>query len=149
MRQRTGRGVRRGSSLEATLLIVGGGGLGFNLRRAIRGARAGLPPVFPELQARLHLSSTEVSLLAAAPVICFGVVSGLAAPLGRRLGEERTLLVAIVALIAGLVLRAVAPGTLLFAGTIVACAGIAIMNVLLGSRTKRQWPERAGLLVGI
>src|ERR1700740_1787133 len=145
MRQRTGRGVRRGSSLEATLLMVGVAALLFNLR----GATPGLPPVFPELQSPLHLSSTEVSLLAAAPVICFGVVSGLAAPLGRRLGEERTLLVAIVALIAGLVLRAVAPGTLLFAGTIVACAGIAIMNVLLGSRTKRQWPERAGLLVGI
>jgi CP family cyanate transporter-like MFS transporter len=145
LRQGTGRGAGRGSSLEATLLIVGVVALGFNLRGAI----AGLPPVFPELQARLHLSSTEVSLLAAAPVICFGVVSGFAAPLGRRLGEERTLLLAIGALIAGLALRAVVPGTLLFPGTILGCAGIAIMNVLLGSLIKRRWPERAGFLVGI
>ena len=63
LRQGTGRGAARGSSLEATLLIVGVAALGFNLRGAI----AGLPPVFPELQARLHLSNTEVSLLAAAP----------------------------------------------------------------------------------
>jgi CP family cyanate transporter-like MFS transporter len=145
LRQGTSRGIGRGSSLEATLLIVGVAALGFNLRGAI----AGLPPVFPELQARLHLSNTVVSLLAAAPVICFGVISGFAAPLGRRLGEERTLLLAIGALIAGLVLRAVDPGTLLFPGTILACAGIAIMNVLLSSLIKRRWPERAGLLIGI
>jgi CP family cyanate transporter-like MFS transporter len=144
MRQGTRRGVG-GSSLEATLLIVGVAALGFNLRGAI----AGLPPVFPEIQARLHLSSAEVSLLAAAPVICFGVVSGLAPPLARRLGEERALLLAIVALAAGLALRAVAPGALLFPGTILACAGIAIMNVLLSSLIKRRWPERAGFLIGI
>ncbi|HUN32209.1 MAG TPA: MFS transporter [Trebonia sp.] len=145
LRPGTGRDTTRGSSLEATLLIVGVAALGFNLRGAI----AGLPPIFPELQTRLHLSNAEVSLLAAAPVICFGVISGLAAPLARRLGEERTLLLAIVALIAGLALRAVDPGTLLFPGTILACAGIAIMNVLLGSLIKRRWPERAGFLVGI
>jgi len=145
LRQGAGRDATRGSSLEATLLIVGVAALGFNLRGAI----AGLPPVFPELQDRLHLSNAVVSLLAAAPVICFGVISGLAAPLGRRLGEERTLLLAIVALIGGLALRAVAPGALLFPGTILACAGIAIMNVLLGSLIKRRWPERAGFLVGV
>ena len=131
--------------MEAALLVTGVAALGFNLRGAI----ASLPPVFPELQARLHLSNAEVSLLAAAPVIVFGVVSGFSAPLGRRLGEERALLLAIMALTAGLVLRAVAPGPLLFPGTIVGCAGIAIMNVLLGSLIKRRWPERAGFLVGL
>jgi CP family cyanate transporter-like MFS transporter len=145
LRQGTGRRAGRSSSLEATLLIVGVAALGFNLRGAI----AGLPPIFPELQARLHLSSAEVSLLAAAPVICFGVISGLAAPLGRRLGEERTLLLAIGALTVGLVLRAADPVTLLFPGTIIACAGIAIMNVLLSSLIKRRWPERAGFLIGV
>jgi CP family cyanate transporter-like MFS transporter len=47
------------------------------------------------------------------------------------------------------VLRAVAPAVLLFPGTILACAGIALMNVLLGSLIRRRWPERAGFLVGI
>jgi MFS transporter, CP family, cyanate transporter len=135
----------RPSSLEAALLIMGVAALGFNLRGAI----SSLPPVFPELQSRLHLSSAELSLLAAAPVICFGVVSGFAAPLARKLGEELTLLLAIIALTIGLVLRAVAPSVLLFPGTILACAGIALMNVLLGSLIRRRWPERAGFLVGI
>jgi len=139
------RGTSSGTSLEATLLVVGVAALGFNLRGAI----AGLPPIYPDLQSRLHLSSAEVSLLAATPVLCFGVVSGLAAPLGRKLGEERTLLLAMIALTAGLLLRAVAPGSLLFPGTILACAGIAVMNVLLGSLIKRRWPQRAGFLVGL
>lgn len=132
-------------SLEATLLVVGVAALGFNLRSAI----AGLPPLYLDLQSRLHLSGAEVSLLAATPVLCFGVVSGAAAPLARRLGEERTLLLAMVVLTAGLLLRAVAPGALLFPGTILACAGIAVMNVLLGSLIKRRWPQRAGFLVGL
>jgi CP family cyanate transporter-like MFS transporter len=119
--------------------------LGFNLRGTI----AGLPPLYLDLESRLHLSSAEISLLAATPVLCFGVVSGAAAPLGRRLGEERTLLLAMVVLTAGLLLRAVDPGALLFPGTILACAGIAVMNVLLGSLIKRRWPQRAGFLVGL
>jgi CP family cyanate transporter-like MFS transporter len=139
------QGTSAGTSLEAALLVVGVAALGFNLRGAI----AGLPPVYPDLQSRLHLSGAEVSLLAAAPVLCFGVVSGVAAPLGRRLGEERTLLLAMVALTAGLLLRSLAPGILLFPGTILACAGIAVMNVLLSSLIKRRWPQRAGFLVGI
>jgi CP family cyanate transporter-like MFS transporter len=125
--------------------MVGVVALGFNLRGAI----TGLPPVFPELQGRLHLSSAAMSLLAATPVICFGVVSGFAAVIGRRLGDERALLAAIGVLTAGLVLRAVAPAALLFPGTILACAGIAVMNVLLGSMIRRRWPERAGFLVGL
>jgi CP family cyanate transporter-like MFS transporter len=76
-------------------------------------------------------------------------VSGFAAPLARRIGEERALLTALVALAAGLVLRAAAPGALLFPGTVLAAAGIAVMNVLLSSLIKRRWPERAGFLIGL
>jgi CP family cyanate transporter-like MFS transporter len=102
--------------LERTLLVVGVLALGYNLRGAI----TSLPPVFPELQGSLGLSSATISLLAAAPVICFGVVSGFAAGLARRAGEERVLLGACVALVVGLVARGAAPATLLFPGTIVA-----------------------------
>jgi CP family cyanate transporter-like MFS transporter len=131
--------------LERTLLVVGVLALGFNLRTAI----TGLPPVFPELQASLHLSSATISVLAATPVICFGVVSGFAAGLARRAGEERVLFGAIIALTAGLIARGAAPGALLFPGTILAGAAIAVMNVLLSSLIKRRWPERAGFLIGM
>jgi MFS transporter, CP family, cyanate transporter len=131
--------------LERTLLVIGVIALGFNLRGAI----TSLPPIFPELQTRLGLSGATVSLLAATPVICFGVVSGFAAALARRLGEERALFAAIIALTAGLLLRAAAPSVALFPGTIAAGAAIAVMNVLLSSLIKRRWPERAGMLIGL
>jgi MFS transporter, CP family, cyanate transporter len=125
--------------------VVGVLALGYNLRGAI----TSLPPVFPELQASLGLSGATISILAATPVICFGVVSGFAAGLARRAGEERVLLGASIALVAGLLARGAAPGALLFPGTILCSGAIAIMNVLLSSLIKRRWPERAGFLIGL
>ena len=125
--------------------MVGVLALGYNLRGAI----TSLPPVFPELQASLRLSGATISVLAATPVICFGVVSGFAASLARRAGEERVLLGASIALVAGLLARGAAPGALLFPGTILCSGAIAVMNVLLSSLIKRRWPERAGFLIGL
>src|SRR5271169_251523 len=70
--------------------------LAFNLRGAI----TSLPPLFPELSSSLHLSPAAIALLAATPVVCFGLFAGVAAPLSRRHGEERVLLVALIVLAA-------------------------------------------------
>ena len=130
---------------EITLLVVAVAAAGLNLRTAI----TSLPPLFPDMQTTLHLSSATLSLLAATPVICFGVVSAFTAWLNRRYGEEMILLVALILLTAGLLLRGVAPGVMLFPGTVLAASAIAVLNVLLSSMAKRRWPERAGLLIGI
>jgi CP family cyanate transporter-like MFS transporter len=130
---------------EITLLVVAVAAAGLNLRTAI----TSLPPLFPDLQTQLHLSSATLSLLAATPVICFGVVSAFTAWLKRRYGEEMILLVALILLTAGLLVRGVAPGVMLFPGTALAASAIAVLNVLLSSMAKRRWPERAGLLIGI
>ena len=122
------------------LLIIGVAALGFNLRGPI----TSLPPVYPELQSQLGLSTATVLLLAATPVICFGVVSAFAAWLSRRLGEERVLLAAAAVLTCGLLLRGLWPGAMLFPGTVLASSAIAVMNVLLSSLRKRRWPGRAG-----
>ena len=143
MSENAAAGRRR--SYRTTLLIVAVAAAGLNLRTAV----TSLPPLFPVLGTRLHLSSTALSLLATTPVICFGVVSAFAPRLNRRWGEERVLLAALVVLTAGLLLRGVAPSTLLFPGTALAASAIAILNVLLSSMVKRRWPERAGFLIGI
>jgi CP family cyanate transporter-like MFS transporter len=118
--------------------------IAFNLRAAI----TSLPPVFTDLTSRLHLSPGGVTVLATIPVLCFGLFSGVAAPLSRRFGEERVLLGALVLLAAGLALRGALPGSLLYPGTVLAMAAIALMNVLLPSLIKRRQPSRAGLLIG-
>jgi MFS transporter, CP family, cyanate transporter len=130
---------------EISLLVAAVAAAGLNLRTAI----TSLPPLFPDLQDRLHLSSATLSLLAATPVICFGVVSAFAAWLNRRYGEELILLAALILIAAGLLLRGAAPEVMLFPGTVLAASAIAVLNVLLSSMVKRRWPERAGLLIGI
>lgn len=130
---------------HTALLVVGIVALAFNLRAAI----TSLPPVFPELSASLRLSSAALAVLASVPVLCFGVFSAVAAPLSRRFGEERVLEAALALLAAGLLLRGALPGVMLFPGTVLACAAIAPMNVLLPSLVKRRNPDRAGLLIGI
>jgi CP family cyanate transporter-like MFS transporter len=77
------------------------------------------------------------------------VFSAAAAPLSRRFGEERVLEGALAVLAVGLLLRGVLPGVMLFPGTALAAAGIALMNVLLPSLVKRRDPARAGWLIGI
>ena len=137
---RTRRYTRTGVLLVAGVLAIA-----FNLRAAI----TSLPPLFPELSTRLNLSPAAVSALAALPVLAFGVFSGVAAPLSRRFGEERVLGGAVGLLAAGLILRGLAPGVLLFPGTALAGAAIALLNVLLPSLVKRRAPERAGAVIGL
>jgi MFS transporter, CP family, cyanate transporter len=127
------------------MLVVSIAALAFNLRAAI----TSLPPVFPELQTKLHLSAATITVLAATPVLCFGAFSGMAAWLSRRFGEERVLFGALIGVSAGLLLRGALPRALLFPGSVLALGSIAIMNVLLSSMIKRRWPERAGLLIGV
>jgi MFS transporter, CP family, cyanate transporter len=137
---RTGR-----HAWAAALFVAGILALAFNLRGAI----TSLPPVFPELASALHLSSLTVALLAATPVLCFALFSIPAAPLSRRFGEERVLLASLVLLAVGLLVRGAWPEVLLFPGTVVAGAAIALMNVLLPSLVKRRRPDQAGLLIGV
>jgi MFS transporter, CP family, cyanate transporter len=129
----------------AGLLLAGILALAANMRTAI----TSLPPLFPQLHGTLHLSTAGQAVLAAIPVLCFGVFSGSGAPLARRYGEERVLGAALVALAAGLLLRAAAPGVLLFPGTVIAGGSIALLNVLTPSLVKRRQPHRAGLLIGL
>ena len=128
---------------QTLLLVVAVTAAGFSLRTAI----SNLPPLFPDLQTQLHLSSAALSLLAATPVICFGVAAAPAAWLNRRFGEEVVLLAALGLLTAGLLLRGAAPGVMLFPGTVLAASAIAVLNVLLSSMIKRRQPDRAGLLI--
>jgi CP family cyanate transporter-like MFS transporter len=129
----------------AGLLLAGIIALAFNMRVAI----TSLPPIFPELHTTIHLSTAGQAVLAAIPVLCFGLFSLAAAPLSRAFGEERVLGVALVTLAAGLALRGAAPSLLLFPGTVIAGGSIALMNVLLPSLVKRRRPDRAGLLIGL
>jgi len=127
------------------LFWVGVGLLALNLRIGV----ASIPPILPELKSRLGLTTTSESILVALPVVCFGVVSSIAAVATRRFGEERVLGTAMAGVAIGLSIRALWPTGLLFLGTVVMAGSIALANVLLASLIKRREPHRAGLLIGV
>ncbi len=134
-----------GLAVGGALLTGGILAVAFNMRGSI----TGVLPLFPQLSKVAGLSSATLAVLAAVPVLGFGVFSGVAPVVARKLGEERSLGLSLALLVIGLGLRSAAPQVLLFPGTILASCGIAFINVLLPSLIKRRQPERAGLLIGM
>jgi len=117
-----------------------------NLRLAV----TSVGPVLDELRDGLGMSSTVAGLLTSVPVVCFAAV-GLTAPrLARRFGASRVILAGLVVLAVGLAVRPFAPDTILFLLlSLVALAGIAVVNVLLPSVVKDRFPDRVGATTGL
>ena len=118
--------------------------IAFNLRPVFSSASA----LLPEIRSELGLSAFGTSLLTTIPVICLGLFSPLAPRLAQRIGAERTLLLAVFLLATGTALRGLSSLPLLFFGTALAGACIAIGNVLLPGLVKRDFPDRTALMTG-
>lgn len=117
--------------------------LAFNLRPAVNVLGA----VIPELRAATGLPAGTTGLLLSLPTLAFAV-TGLAAPaLAARFGAHRTVVVALAALVVGQIARALLPGVpALFAGSLLALAGIAVANVLMPGLVRAHFPDRIPLL---
>lgn len=115
----------------------------------LRPALASVGPVLPELRAALRLSDPAAALLTTLPVLCFGLLAPVAPRLGRRLGLERAVGLAVLAITAGLLVRLAGRLPLLYAGTVLVGAAIAVANVLLPPLIKRDFPHRTGLMMGL
>jgi MFS transporter, CP family, cyanate transporter len=116
-----------------------------NLRPAV----ASVGPVLDDIQRSLHLSDAEASAVTAAPVVCFGLFAPLGAWLTRRVGMRRAVTVLTAALLVGLVLRLGPDLATFVAGTLVAAAGIAALNVVTPVLVKADFPRRTGAMMGI
>jgi CP family cyanate transporter-like MFS transporter len=116
-----------------------------NLRPAV----ASVGPVLPEMRADVPLSGTGAAVLTFLPVLCFGVFAAAAPRLARRVGIETTLLMVVTAVAIGLAVRVLHGPVLLFVGTVLAGGAIAIGNVLVPPLVKRDFPGRAGLMMGV
>lgn len=116
-----------------------------NLRPAV----VGVAPLLSEIRASEGLSGTAAGVLTALPVLCFGLLAPAAPRLARRFGIERAVLGALVLLCAGFAVRAAGSVVLLFAGTLLVGAAIAIGNVLLPALIKRDFAHRTGVMTGL
>lgn len=96
-------------------------------------------PLIGEIRADTGLDAAAAGLIAALPVLCFGLFSAFVPRFGRRFGLEEVLMVAMLALAAGILVRLVPNNVALFAGTAVLGTAIAFSNVLLPAVTKRSF----------
>lgn len=116
-----------------------------NLRPAI----TGIGPLLAEMRADLGVSALWASVLTTLPGLCFAG-AGFAAPaLARRIGVGGSIATALGVLTVGSVVRVLdGPGVVL-GGTLVATAGIAVINVLIPVVIKQSFPARVGLMTGV
>jgi len=127
------------------LLIAGIALLAVNLRPAV----VAVSPLTSRIRSGTGLSTAGIGLLTTLPLVCFGLFALVAPRLGRRVGLERALAVAITMLVAGIAVRLIPGDGPLFAGSALAGAGIAIENVLLSGLVKRDLAHRTGVMMGL
>lgn len=117
---------------------------GFNLRTVF----ASLPPLLDDVRSEVGLSAGVAGLLTTAPVVCFGTFAMLAPRLGRRWSIESTL--AVAALLTAFATALRGAGVVgLFAGTVLAGAGVAVSQTLIPILVRLRFVERAAFLTGV
>jgi len=130
-----------GGTLLAVAVIL----VALNLRPAV----TSVAPLLGDMRDELGTSATWAGLLTTMPGLCFAA-AGLTAPrLSSRFGLGRVISGALAVLTAGLVLRTVDGPHVVIGATLLACAGIALINVLIPVVIKGSFPTRVGLMTGI
>ena len=115
----------------------------------LRPAASSVGPLIHLIRSSTDLSSAGAGVLLTLPALCFGALAPLAAVLARRFGVAATIALALAAIICGLLVRLVPSLGALYAGTALACTGIAVGNVLLPVLVKRSFGTRIGLMSGL
>ncbi|MFB9685593.1 CynX/NimT family MFS transporter [Amycolatopsis plumensis] len=134
-------GVVAAGALLAVAVVL----TALNLRPAI----TGVGPMLAEMRQDLGVSVVWAGVLTTLPTLCFAG-AGLAAPLlARRAGIGAAIALALAALAAGLLLRVLDGPAVVLGGTLVATAGIALINVLIPVVIKDSFPARIGVLTGV
>ncbi|MEZ0339313.1 CynX/NimT family MFS transporter [Mycobacterium sp. pV006] len=133
--------VATGGALLAFAVVL----TALNLRPAV----TSVAPLLDVMRDDLSVSATWAGVLTTVPTLCFAA-AGLTAPrIAARIGLDRTISLALVAVTVGLLARTVSGPHLVIGATLVACAGIALANVLIPVVIKGSFPARIGLMTGI
>lgn len=137
------RGQRRAGGVLALMGVV-------LVSLSLRTPVAAMSPILDRIGDDIPLDAFTLGLIGAAPPLAFAA-SGLLAPgLARRIGLERALVAALVAMALGHLARALAPeAVVLTLGTVLALLGVGVGNVLLPPVVRRYFPDRVGLITSL
>jgi MFS transporter, CP family, cyanate transporter len=115
------------------------------LALSLRSAVSALSPIVAEISVDIPLSSVGLGFLGALPPVFFALAGVIAPPIARRVGLELTIGIAVVAIVAGHLVRASAQSYAALAlGGALSLAAMGIANVLLPPAVKRYFPDRIG-----
>ncbi|MGP4039956.1 CynX/NimT family MFS transporter [Gracilibacillus sp. D59] len=119
--------------------------LAFNLRPAI----TSVGPIIGIIREDLSINNWSAGFLTSLPLIAFAFMSPIAPRIANRTSNEKALLYGLLTLLIGIWVRSTASITLLFIGTTLIGVGIAIINVILPSLIKSNFPTKIGLMTGV
>jgi len=137
-----GRSLFSGRSLACVGILL----VAANMRTAV----AALSPIVTRIDVDIPLSVVSIGVLGMLPPVCFAIFGIFAPVFARRVGLERLLLIALLALMLGHLSRGVSvslSGLLL--GSALTFAGLGIGNVLLPPLVKKYFPDRVGLMTSL
>lgn len=112
---------------------------------ALRTPFTTLPTVLTNIASGLHVSVSSLGLLTSLPLIMFALCSSFSARLASKIGLEKLFALVLALLTIGSLIR-IFNLPLLYMGTILIGASIAVLNVLLPSVIQANQPHRIGLL---
>ena len=115
----------------------------------LRAALTAVGPVLGLMRADLHLSAAAAGLLTGLPLLAFAAFSPVAPAVARVLGLDRALWLALLLTAAGIVTRSLPWSAGPWLGTVALGIGIALVNVLLPSLVKRDFPTRVAQITGL
>ncbi|GII55671.1 MFS transporter [Planotetraspora thailandica] len=115
----------------------------------LRPALAGVSPLLTDIMGDLGLTPAAGGAITTVMVLCLGLLGPLAPALSARLGLDRTLLVGLLLLAAGVLVRSSDGLAGLYGGAALAGAAIAVMNVAMPGLVKQHFPARVGVVTGI
>ncbi len=127
------------------LLLAGVALAAANMRPAV----TSLASILGEVRDGVGASSTWASVVTSVPTLCFGA-AGIGAPLlARRWSINRVVGLSLAALTVAMLVRVLGGPAVVLAGTVLACASIAMCNVLIPVVVKESFPHRVGMATGL
>jgi MFS transporter, CP family, cyanate transporter len=105
--------------------------------------------VIDEIADDLGFSTAVAGLVTSLPILCFGLLAPVAPLLARRVGAEVALALALVPVLVGVLVRSAPSAAALFAGTILAGAGVAVGNVVVPEIVKGRFERQTGAVMGV
>jgi len=136
-----------GTRHEAAVALLGILLVALNLRAAV----VCLPPIYSLVTTSFPVDSAARSLMGTLPLLCFAVFGLLARAASRRIGLERSLLLAMVMVAVGEAARAwLSDSMAAFALLSIVCfGGMGMGNVLLPPAIAHYFPTRVGTMSGV